>query len=121
MKKITFGKIVLIASLALSSAATSLAGPVGGPRFNRTNVLAYDTDRYTMSFVAGETARVTVVGDHDTDLDLYVYDENGNEIVSDTDDTDVCEVTWTPRWTGVFIIKVVNRGSVYNNYTIRFY
>ena len=67
---------------------------------------------------AHELAMVTVHGDGDTDLDLYVYDENGNCVASDTSLGDQCVVTWTPRWTGSFTIRVVNRGFLPNNYTI---
>jgi hypothetical protein len=64
-------------------------------------------------------AVITVIGDGDTDLDLYVYDENGNLIEHDADYTDDCVVTFTPKWTGNFKIKIVNRGRVYNSYVIR--
>ena len=40
-------------------------------------------------------------------------------IDSDTDYSDNCVCTRTPRWTGSFRIKIVNRGSVYNRYVIR--
>jgi hypothetical protein len=83
------------------------------------SVRAGGTDSYRdLRFVGGEVARVAVVGDGDTDLDLYVYDENGNEIVRDDDYTDRCVVQFNPRWTGRFIIKIVNRGSVYNRYAL---
>ena len=65
-----------------------------------------------------EIAEILVSGDGDTDLDLYVYDENGNLITSDTDYTDDCYVRFCPKWTGPFRIKIVNRGGVYNNYII---
>ena len=52
-------------------------------------------------------------------LGLYVYDNNGNLIDKDDDYTDNCVCTWTPRWTGNFRIKIVNRGSVYNRYVLR--
>lgn len=110
---------LLAASLVMASCVSSYAGAVGGPRVNHTDVLAHSTDRYTIAFRAGEVARITVDGDGDTDLDLYVYDENGNLIASDTDRTDYCVVRWTPRWTGVFRIKVRNLGSVYNHYHFR--
>lgn len=61
---------------------------------------------------------VIVNGDGDTDLDLYVYDENGNLMGKDIDYSDYCVVSWTPRWTGPFTIKIKNRGSVYNRYKI---
>jgi hypothetical protein len=50
--------------------------------------------------------------------DLYVYDENGNQVAADDDLTDECFVSWVPRWTGVFTIRIVNRGSVYNRYRL---
>ena len=48
----------------------------------------------------------------------FVYDENGNLIDSDTDSTDVCVCSWTPRWTGYFSIKIRNYGNVRNYYTM---
>ena len=80
------------------------------------NVLGGYTDTWTYTFRANSEARVTVDGDGDTDLDLYIYDENDNLITKDDDTTDYCVCTWTPRWTGKFKIKIVNRGSVYNRY-----
>jgi hypothetical protein len=81
-------------------------------------VSANSTDVYNVTFIGGEPAEVFVVGDGDTDLDLFIYDENGNLIDSDTDNTDVCLCEWTPRWTGRFTIKIRNYGSVYNEYTM---
>lgn len=94
-------------------------GAVGGSKYSSTFVKAKGTDVYRINFRAGQTAIVTVIGDGDTDLDLYVYDENGNLIDKDADYSDDCVVTFTPRWTGVFVIKVVNRGNVYNSYVMR--
>ncbi len=94
-------------------------GAVGGSKYAVDRVNAHSTDTYRISFRAQELAIVTVIGDGDTDLDLYIYDENGNLITSDTDYTDDCVCTFTPRWTGVFVVKIVNRGSVYNNYVLR--
>lgn len=81
-------------------------------------VKAHDTDIYKIRFRGGEEAIVVVSGDGDTDLDLYVYDANGNLVDSDTDYTDDCVAVWTPRWTGTFTIKIVNRGNVYNRYRL---
>lgn len=89
-----------------------------GPDAQCDRVYAHQTAVYTKTFRAGSKAEVLVVGDGDTDLDLYVYDENGNSIASDTDYTDRCYVSFYPRWTGEFIIKIKNRGNVYNNYCI---
>ena len=94
-------------------------GASGGPKYANSRVEAHDYDIYNVTFRSGETAIVTVIGDGDTDLDLYVYDSNGNLIDSDNDYTDNCVCTWTPRWTGNFRIKIVNRGNVYNRYILR--
>jgi len=59
-----------------------------------------------------------VRGDRNSDLDLYVYDENGFLVAKDDDDTDDCRVRFTPRWTGSFTIKVVNLGHYANTYVI---
>lgn len=66
-------------------------------------------------FRGGDIAEVGLQGDGDTDVDLYIYDENGREICKSIryDDTEYCE--WYPAWTGQFRIKLVNRGSVYND------
>ena len=101
-----------------SIASGSTRGAVGGPRATKERVLGKDVDSYKVKFWAKELAEVCVSGDGDTDLDLYVYDENGNLIESDTDYTDECAVRWVPAWTGTFIIKIVNRGALYNNYVI---
>ena len=93
-------------------------GAVGGPKRSSTSVLANSTDVFTIRFRGDQLAEIFVSGDGDTDLDLYVYDENNNLIESDVDYTDQCYVSWTPAWTGPFKVKVVNRGRVRNYYTI---
>jgi len=85
---------------------------------NSTVVSPYDTDVYTHIFQAGEPVGIAVSGDGDSDLDLYIFDQNGNLITGDEDGTDTCLASWTPRWTGQFIIKVVNRGGLANAYTV---
>ena len=93
-------------------------GAVGGPCYTQDRVLAKSYEDYVVKFWANELAEVCVSGDGDTDLDLYVYDSNGNLIGSDTDYTDDCVVRWVPAWTGTFVVRIVNRGMVYNNFVI---
>jgi hypothetical protein len=102
----------------LAMGAGAYAGPRQGSFCHDDIVNAVTTDVYHETFRAGETALITVSGDGDTDLDLYVYDENGYLIASDTDLTDQCVVSFTPLWTGSFTIKVRNLGSVWNAYTV---
>lgn len=105
--------------LALIKSVGGTKGAVGGPKYSNDCVSAYSTDVYTVRFRGGENAIVVVSGDGDTDLDLYVYDENGNLIDYDTDSGDQCVCTFSPRWTGDFVLKIKNLGSVYNCYSLR--
>lgn len=103
---------------ALTDKISVSRGPIGGPRVGTTRVEAGSVDSYRVTFRGQEKAEIGLSGDGDTDLDLYVYDENENLIVKDDDGSDRCYVTWSPKWTGLFIIRVRNRGSIYNRYTI---
>ena len=94
------------------------AGPVGGTTCQRDTVLGRTSDVFTVTFYSGSTGYVVLSGDGVTDLDLFVYDQNGNLIDADTDSTDQCIVSVKPLWTGQFTIVVVNNGYVYNDYTI---
>lgn len=93
-------------------------GSINGPSRHYDSVDGNSADIYNISFVTNELAEILVSGDGDTDLDLYVYDSNGNLIEKDTDYSDDCYVRWVPRWTGRYIVKIVNRGPVYNRYVI---
>lgn len=101
-----------------AEAKGALRGSVNGPSRHYDSVNGNSTDTYHISFIANELAEVLVSGDGDTDLDLYVYDSNGNLIAKDADYTDDCYVRWVPKWTGKFIVKIVNRGPVFNRYVI---
>ena len=54
----------------------------------------------------------------DTDVDLVVYDSNGNRICSSTRGGDREYCRWTPAWTGEFTVRVSNYGRVYNAVTM---
>ncbi|MDE5979168.1 MAG: hypothetical protein K2G84_03930 [Muribaculaceae bacterium] len=65
---------------------------------------------------ASTPGKLLLVGDGDTDLDLYVYDRNGNLVCSDTDFSDDCVAVWNPRYTQTYTIRIKNRGRVANVY-----
>ena len=99
-------------------AAPAMAGRYGGAGRHWDRVQARSTDVYVICFRGHQQARICVFGDGDTDLDLIVYDENGNRIESDTRLGDQCVVRFTPAWTGEFRIEVRNLGRVYNDYRL---
>ena len=114
-------RIPLCAALLFGMALTASSASAGAsPRYqNGTYVVSgYSSHSFTVVFRGGRPARVSVTGDGGTDLDLYIYDENGNLITRDVYVTDRCAVRWTPRWTGRFRIVVKNRGYRSNLYRI---
>lgn len=103
---------------AKAGTASGTLGSTRGAIAHRDSVNARSYDDYAISFYGGEVARIAVVGDGDTDVDLYVYDENGHLIAKDDDRTAECVVEFVPRWTGPFRVRVVNNGYVYSNYIL---
>ncbi|MBA2340994.1 MAG: pre-peptidase C-terminal domain-containing protein [Pyrinomonadaceae bacterium] len=107
----------VVTALVLGGTTPGFAkGAVGGAKTTDTSVKPRGTDVFTVKFEGNAYSRVTVSGDGDTDLDLYVFDANNNLVGKDDDNSDDCIVEWTPKWTGLFTIKVVNRGNVENVY-----
>ncbi|MCB9760926.1 MAG: hypothetical protein H6739_13895 [Alphaproteobacteria bacterium] len=102
----------------LGKMTVSTRGATGGPKYVVEQVLANATDVYVVSFNGLEQAEVALAGDGDTDLDLFVFDEYGNQIASDVSYADKAYVSWTPKWTGNFRVEVRNRGNVYNRYVL---
>jgi|TergutMp193P3_1026864.scaffolds.fasta_scaffold01008_9 hypothetical protein len=104
----------------MNARAASAAGTrgSGSPKYQVDRVSAYSTIRYQLRFYANQWAEIMVSGDGDTDLDLYIYDTNGNLIAYDEGYTDDCYVRFIPRWTDYFTIVIKNLGRVYNQFQI---
>lgn len=98
--------------------AEGTRGAVGGPQSATGTVYANSYVCFDVKFRANEIGEVFVMGDGDTDLDLYLYDDHGNLITSDTDYTDDCYVEFYVYETSYFRIKIINRGKVYNNFLL---
>ena len=105
-------------SQVLQENSESNRGAVGGPCRTVQYINGNSIDTYQIYFTAGQLAEILVSGDGDTDLDLYVYDGKGNLIAQDTSYSDDCYVNWVPAWTGRFIVRIVNHGSLYNKYVL---
>ncbi|RCR66394.1 hypothetical protein [Larkinella punicea] len=117
-RRLAKGDATVLALANRVKPALPTRGAVGGPKRSTTSVSANSVDVFQIRFRGYESAIVALRGDGDTDLDLYIYDDNGNLIARDDDYTDGCVASWTPRYTGLFTIRVKNRGSVYNRYTL---
>lgn len=111
-------KLFVVALLLGSNVAAVTAAPVNGTgtavrRCNaRSSVVFFETCR------AGEVTTVSIVGDGDTDLDLYVYDANNNLIASGIGLSDRETVSFVPHVTSTFRIEVRNLGNVWNQFSI---
>jgi hypothetical protein len=109
-----------MAALALAGGSLNAnAGTLTMAGMAKTDVVrARTTDVYHVTFRGGEVAAVAIAGDGDTDLDLFVYDQNGNQICRSVRSRDTEACRWTPAWTGTFRIEVKNLGGVANRYRI---
>lgn len=110
-------KLVLIIVLSFLALGLS-AGVVDGYMWDEATIDKGEELEYKWTFKAGELASVYLEGDTTTDLDLFVYDMAGKLVASDEDDTDYCELEWTPAKTATYIIRIKNLGKLENNYYI---
>ncbi|MBA3980634.1 MAG: hypothetical protein C0462_08555 [Alcanivorax sp.] len=109
--------LALIDSTLIAEVRTR--GLVGGARVVEGIVHARSKVTYDdVYFEGGTLAEVGLFGDGDTDLDLFIYDEFGNNICSSIswDDQEYC--AWEPLWTGKFTIEIGNYGDVWNAYIL---
>lgn len=65
------------------------------------------------SFIVKNTCYNTVTyfilaagGNDALDVDIKVYDENGNLVAEDSDDESVAVAIFAPKWTGTFYFKI---------------
>ena len=105
LAKTAFG-LMTVLTLAFAPHSMAHAGTFEGPKSDSGTIPGREIYVYRMDFNAGEKAEVAALGDGD--LDIKVYDENGNLITKDTASDGAPEVSWTPEWTGRFTIKVIN-------------
>jgi hypothetical protein len=112
--------LIVVLTITTTLASLAHADSEFGGGYIITRVEAYDFDLYyPIVFTGGERAMVEVIGDEDTDLDLYVYDSNGDLVAFDESESDHCIVSWTPERTEHYTIVIVNLGDVYNEYLLQ--
>ena len=105
--------------LALADdAATGTRGPVEGPLQGVEVAGPNQRVWWNIAFRGDEPAVVAIHGDGDTDLDLFVYDENGRLVCQAVTTSDREQCGWYPRWTGMFRVEVRNLGRVANRFGI---
>jgi hypothetical protein len=115
-------KIVTTMALGLMLAAAAVpladAGCTRGPVADTTVCQAFGSVTYHETFRAGQTARVAIVGDGATDLDIFIYDPQGRLVAQGIGPTDIEVVSWVPAQTQTYRIVVVNLGGAANRYSL---
>lgn len=98
-------------------ASNASADPVGGSRTFEDAVRPGGIDSYNFLLRREETTIFAVVGSGSSDIDCFLYDEHGGLVAKDNDDTANCVLSVAPRWTGRFVLKVVNVGDRITTYS----
>lgn len=91
-----------------------------GPIMISRNIAASSSDSLRVQFQASQArSRIFLRGDGDTDLDLFVVDPNGKEIIKEVGTTDREYGVFTVPAAGVYTIRVLNNSQrQFNNYVL---
>src|SRR5437764_700031 len=114
--------IALFAVTSLSIAVPFVdAGRAPAPGVDTKRCEAFNSVTYHENFYGGEVATVSIVGDGDTDLDIFVYDMQGRLVAQGIGPTDIETVSWFVPGNQIqrYRIVVRNLGGVWNRYTMR--
>jgi hypothetical protein len=71
-----------------------------------------------LSFVAGKEVIATTKGEKETDVHLFIYGQDKKEVGKDTSPGPKCEVKFTPKADGKFMLLVRNLGPGANTVTL---
>jgi hypothetical protein len=72
-----------------------------------------------LDFPAGKKAWVTVKSEKATDVNLYVYDADKKMVAKDDSPGPSCELNFTPKADGKYILEVRNLGPGDNRSTLK--
>lgn len=78
------------------------------------------THVWTVTLSGHKRSFVHLSGDGSSDLDLYLYDQEGREIDKDTSASDQCGLSVFDEQSTI-VVKIVNRGHVTNSYCLTVY
>jgi hypothetical protein len=74
---------------------------------------------FTLVFPADKKATVTIKSKKETDINLYVYDSAKKLVAKDDSPGPSCDLNFTPKEEGRYILEVVNMGPGSNVSTIK--
>lgn len=99
--------------------AESTKGVAGGPVYSIVKIRAGGADTYaSVPFEGGKYAEVYIEGKGNSDLNLYIYDDQNRLVCSDTDISDIAYCGWRPASEGAFKLTIKNKGKSSNQYSL---
>ena len=99
-------------------ASKSTRGATGGALYTQDFVYGNGTTYYDWFFDANRLAEVCVVSFDGADLDLYIYDEQGNLIIADRSYGSTAYCSFMPYYTTKFRIVVQSNARYRSNFEI---
>jgi hypothetical protein len=100
---VALGTTLLVLAMATVPA---IAGRVGGAVCQDDSVMSGYSKTYSLTFRGGERAAVEASGDGD--IDIYVYDSDGDLVVKDSLSDAHPVAVWYPRYTDTYKVRIVN-------------
>jgi hypothetical protein len=82
------------------------------------DIPARGTWRFSVDARGGSILRIYARGDGDTDIDMVIKDQNGNQVCADTDYDAIPQCDFTPSWSGRFFVEIENTGSVWTRTSV---
>ena len=103
------------ALLALSALRAADPKPIDEGKAEEFKGKLYDVDDkgkavVTLAFPAGKEATITVHGEKQTDVYLFVFDADGKQIAKDDSPGPDCEVKLTPKEAAKYTLEIRNQG-----------
>jgi hypothetical protein len=72
-----------------------------------------------LTFPAGKTATITVRSKRKSDINLFIYDTDKKEVAKDDSPGPSCDIEFTPKEAGKYVLEIVNKGPGDNKSTLK--
>ena len=94
-------------------------GVASGPIYSLGRLASGGVDKFpSVGFAAGEHAEIYVEAKVETDLNLRVFDSQGQLVCADTDPSPIAYCGWTAADDGAFVMQVENMGPQDTGYAL---
>lgn len=112
----TLGALAMLTLASGLASVPALAGAAGGPRTEAGYLLCFDFESHFVTFDSLEWAEVEAIAA--TDVDIFVYDSDGDLVASDVlaNHNPIC--SWIPIWDEVYEIVIQNADCDATSYVL---